>query len=184
MYKKPTECGIKNAMECGWTKEQAERGYEIFDYDGTGLLIIEAIQDCYPDGDCDDYDASVEAERSGFCKIIPCWELSREYEKCFILNDCDASLWFGWVDTSENREAIRRYCKKEEEYLKKEEERVSVWKHEYHEGFYAVGNGIEFNNKMSDAWKEGYKDGEFALYGDDGDDVYKVILEEKKKECI
>ena len=61
---------------------------------------------------------------------------------------------------------------------------MNVWKHEYYEGFYAAGNGIKFNNKMSDAWKEGYKDGEFALYGDDGDDDYKVILEEKKKECI
>ena len=70
-YKYPTEEGIKYAMEEGWTREQAERGFEIFDFDGLGLLEIEAIPDCYPNDYYDDDEAAKEAERIGYCKIIP-----------------------------------------------------------------------------------------------------------------
>ena len=61
MYKKPTKEGIKIALQNGWTLEQATRGYDIFDYDGMGLLQIEAICDCYPNGDYDDNACAHEA---------------------------------------------------------------------------------------------------------------------------
>ena len=38
MYKKPSEEMIALAMDYGWSKEEAERGYTIFNFDGTGLL--------------------------------------------------------------------------------------------------------------------------------------------------
>ena len=38
---------------------------------------------------------------------------------------------------------------------------------EYHEGYYAAGNGIPYDEHASEAWKEGYGDGIATLYGDD-----------------
>lgn len=108
-YNYPTKEGIKFAMDWGWSKEEAERGFEIFDFDGTGLLEIEAICDCYPDGDCDDEAAAREAERTGFCKIIPIDELPDP----FIVNG-NSRRYFGWVDTPENRERIEKTAKQEE----------------------------------------------------------------------
>lgn len=106
MYIKPTKEIIEIAIENGWTRKQAERGYTIFDYDGTGMLQIEAIGDCYPtlkeeDG-YDDEACAVEAQRSGYCKIIPIDELPNNFEL----------KWFGWIDTPENRKAIEEYAKK------------------------------------------------------------------------
>ena len=105
MFKAPTKEGIQFALDFGWSKEVAERGYDIFDYDGMGLLQIEAVCDCYPDDDYDDEAAAREAVRSGFCKIIPVEELPKNFE----LNGHSAR-WFGWIDTKENREAIKEYC--------------------------------------------------------------------------
>lgn len=107
MYKKPTKEGIQFALDFGWSKEVAERGYDIFDFDGLGLLQIEAVCDCYPDDDYDDEAAAREAERSGFCKIIPIEELPEN----FTLNDHSAK-WFGWIDTKENRKTIKEYCER------------------------------------------------------------------------
>lgn len=105
-YKYPTKEGIKFAMEQGWSKEQAERGFEIFDFDGLGLLEIEAIGDCYPYGDYDDEAAAREAERTGYCKIIPVDELPNP----FIIYGSDRR-YFGWVDTPENRKRIENFVK-------------------------------------------------------------------------
>ena len=55
-------------------------------------------------------------------------------------------------------------------YKKPTEKGINVWRLEYHEGYYAAGNGIKFDDKKSDAWKEGYRDGERSLYGDDDED--------------
>lgn len=112
MYKKPTEEQIEYAVEEGWFREVAERGYDIFDFDGTGLLEINRIDDVYvgwgKNGttEVDDDDCAVEAERSGFCKIIPVDELPENFDR----------RYFGWVDTPENRENIQKYCDK---YLSK-----------------------------------------------------------------
>ena len=114
-YFYPTEDGVKFAMESGWTREQAKRGFEIFDYDGSGLLEIECIGDAYvekrEDGHYystyfDDEEAAKEAERIGFCKIIPVDELPNP----FIINENNCR-WFGWVDTPENRKNIEKWCK-------------------------------------------------------------------------
>ena len=105
-YNYPTAEGIKFAMEEGWTREQAERGFEIFDFDGLGILEIEAIGDCYPDQNYDDEAAAREAERIGYCKIIPVDELPDP----FIIYGSDRR-YFGWVDTPENRKRIKELSK-------------------------------------------------------------------------
>ena len=109
MYNYPTEEGIKNAMEWGWDEEDARRGFTIFDYDCTGLLEVEAICDCYPNGGYDDEDAAREAERIGFCKIIPVDELPDFYNA-----NGNNMKWFGWVDTPENRKLIKEWSEANE----------------------------------------------------------------------
>ena len=49
---------------------------------------------------------------------------------------------------------------------------------EYHEGFYAAGNDIPYDENASEAWKEGYRDGCEALYGDDDYHFVKVNIKE------
>ena len=39
----------------------------------------------------------------------------------------------------------------------------SDYKLEYHEGYYAAGNDISFDESWSDSKKEGYRDGKRAL---------------------
>ena len=119
-YNYPTENGIKYAMEEGWTREQAERGFEIFDFDGLGLLQIEAIGDCYPYGDYDDEAAAREAERTGYCKIIPVDELPNP----FIIYGSDRR-YFGWVDTPENRKRIEEFAKEEKKEMIKFTSKIS-----------------------------------------------------------
>lgn len=105
-YVKPTKEQIEWAIKDGWPRESAERGYDIFDFDGTGILEIEAIADVYlscgSDEGYDDDACSIEAERSGFCKIIPVDELPENFDR----------RYFGWIDTPENRKAIKEYCEK------------------------------------------------------------------------
>ena len=104
MYIKPTKEQIKNGMEWGWSKEQCERGYDIFDYDGTGMLNIEAIYDVYcstnDDEGYNDEECAREAVRSGFCKIIPINKLPKNFPYKYYI----------WIDTQENRKAIEKYC--------------------------------------------------------------------------
>lgn len=105
-YNYPTENGIKYAMKCGWAREDAERGFVIVDFDGLGLLQIEIIDDCYPDQNATDDDAAVEAERIGYCKIIPVDELPNPF-----IIDGTSRRYYGWVDTSENRKRIEDFVK-------------------------------------------------------------------------
>ncbi len=107
MYKKPTLEGVEMATNYGWNIEDAERGYCEFDFDLTGLMEIERIDVCYDlsDDDVTDEDCAREAERSGYCKIIPVEELPNP----FIIHN-ENRRWFGWIDTPENRKAINEYC--------------------------------------------------------------------------
>ena len=107
-YNYPTQEGIECALTMGWSKEEAERGFTIVNFDGLGLLEIEAIPDCYPNDCYDDDEAVKEAERIGFCKIIPVNELPNPFTY-FITND---RRYFGWVDTPDNRKRIKDYCEK------------------------------------------------------------------------
>lgn len=98
-----TENQINRALRNGWSLEDASRGYAIVDYIGTGMKEVEFIRDMWlneDDPDIDDTDAAMEAERTGFCKIIPVKELPDNF----------SLKWFGWVDTPENRKAIENYC--------------------------------------------------------------------------
>lgn len=100
-FEYPTEEGIKEAIEEGWDEEQARRGFDIFDMNGTGILEINMIDDCFYGGtDNTDYLAAKEAERIGFCKIIPRKELPKNFDE----------KRFGYIDTPENRKAIENYC--------------------------------------------------------------------------
>lgn len=84
----------------GWSKEQIEKGYDIFDFDGYGILHIEKIDDVEKFES--DYDAMVQAMKDGI-KIIP----NNELDDAFIM-DCGD----GWIDTPDNRKALKEYIKK------------------------------------------------------------------------
>lgn len=109
LYTKPKKEFVEEAIHDGWEPAVAERGYDIFNFDGTGLLEIERIDVMYfghdfgEDAPTDD-DCAREAELSGFCKIIPVDELPNP----FIIEGRDCR-YFGWVDTPENRRAISAY---------------------------------------------------------------------------
>ena len=40
-------------------------------------------------------------------------------------------------------------------------------KFEYHEGYYAVGNNIPYDENQTDSWKEGYRDGYYSIYDEE-----------------
>lgn len=105
MYHKPTEKHIKYAIKEGWEREEAERGYTIFSLGDNGPLHVERIDDAYsPNDDIDDEDCAKEAEKNGYCKIIPVSELP------VVMYYMGRDLrFFGWVDTPENREHIKRF---------------------------------------------------------------------------
>lgn len=86
-----------------WGLENVNKGYETFDFDGTGMLQIEAIGDV--DAFESDEDAVEEAIADGI-KIIPVHELPNNFDR----------KYFGWIDTPENREAIEQYCRNESNY--------------------------------------------------------------------
>lgn len=79
-----------------WTPELCNKGYDIFDFDGTGLLEIEAIGDV---GAFDDDEAAIRAIADGI-KIIPVEDLPDNFDRKYL----------GWIDTPENRKAIQNYC--------------------------------------------------------------------------
>ena len=64
----------------------------------------------YSDGfyDVTDEDCAIEAERSGFCKIIPVEELPKN----MVYNGNDRR-YFGWIDTPENRRRISEFFKEQ-----------------------------------------------------------------------
>ena len=112
MYIKPIEKMIIEGVKLGWTREESERGYVICDFDGTGLLEIERLDDVVLNTDDERYydvmdeDCAIEAERSGFCKIIPVEELPKN-----MIYDGNDRRYFGWIDTPENRRRISDFFK-------------------------------------------------------------------------
>lgn len=74
-------------------------GYDIFDFDGTGMLEIEKI-----DTDSrfrDDEEAVMQAIKDGI-KIIPIEELPENFDKKYL----------GWIDTPQNRKCIEEYSRR------------------------------------------------------------------------
>lgn len=82
-----------------WSDDDISNGYAIFDYDGTGMLEIEAIGDIGA-FDGDDEKATEQAIKDGV-KIIPIEELPENFDRKYL----------GWIDTVENRKCIEEYCR-------------------------------------------------------------------------
>lgn len=80
------------------TEKQMERkGYGIFDFDGTGMLEIQKIDEM--NKFVDDESAVEQAIKDGV-KLIPIEELPENFERRYL----------GWIDTPENRRQIRLWC--------------------------------------------------------------------------
>ena len=109
-YQYPTKNDINYAIKNGWSKEDAERGFCICDFEGLGLYEINAIFEAHIEtyNSYDDELAAREAERIGYCKIIPVDELPNPFGY-FTKND---RRYFGWINTPENRKNIKEYCDK------------------------------------------------------------------------
>lgn len=83
-----------------WGAENCNKGYAVFNCDGTGMLEIEHIVDV---GAFDsDAEAVLKAIEDGV-KIIPIEELPFDMD--------DEYRYYGWIDTQENRGNIANYCK-------------------------------------------------------------------------
>ncbi|MFQ7494900.1 hypothetical protein [Faecalibacillus intestinalis] len=86
-----------------WGLENVNKGYDVINFDGTGMLQIEAI------GDVDAFesdDDAVEAAIVDGIKIIPVYELPDNFDRKYL----------GWIDTVENRESIKKYCMNRKNY--------------------------------------------------------------------
>lgn len=92
------EASVKEIVD-DWTPELCNKGYDIFDYDGTGMLEINRID--VVDAFGDDDDATKQAIKDGV-KIIPIDELPDSFERKYL----------GWIDTPENRKRIEEYCRR------------------------------------------------------------------------
>lgn len=82
-----------------WTVDVCNKGYDIFDFNGTGMLEIEKIDilNIFEDDEA----ASLQAIKDGI-KLIPVDELPKNFTRRYL----------GWVDTPENRKTIEEYCRK------------------------------------------------------------------------
>ena len=116
-YKYPAEVEVAILLDEGYSILQSVLGFGIFNYNGYGLLNVESIGAFNYDED-----AAREAERIGYCKIIPVNELPYN----FYIDGYDAR-YFGWVDTPDNRKAIKKYCKKLEDESKRKFNLATVW---------------------------------------------------------
>ena len=87
-----------------WGIEKVNRGYDIFDFDGTGLLQIEEINDTDA-FNCSDEAAVRQAILDGI-KIIPIEELPSNFDRKYL----------GWIDTPDNRQRIKEYCSENNYY--------------------------------------------------------------------
>ena len=76
-----------------------KKGYDIFDFDGTGMLEIEKIDE--ENIFTDDEEAVEQAIKDGI-KIIPIEELPENFDRRYL----------GWIDTKENRKRIAEYCRR------------------------------------------------------------------------
>lgn len=82
-----------------FTDEQIDKGYDAFEFDGTGMqeiLRLDALNTFKTDEE-----AVSQAIKDGV-KIIPVDELPQNFDRRYL----------GWIDTKENRQAIEEYCEK------------------------------------------------------------------------
>ena len=100
-----------------WGVENCNRGYEIFDFDGTGMLEVNKIDElCVFE---DDEEAVEQAIKDGV-KFIPIEELPENFDRRYL----------GWIDTEENRKRIAEYCSrlwKFTLYLSMQNTQIKLW---------------------------------------------------------
>ena len=75
------------------------KGYDITDFDGTGMMEIQRIDEL---GIFKDDEEAVEQAIKDGIKLIPIDELPSNFERKYL----------GWIDTPENRKATVNYCLK------------------------------------------------------------------------
>ena len=75
------------------------KGYYVFDFDGTGMLEIQKIDTSKRFNN--DEEAVEQAIKDGI-KIIPIEKLPENFDRRYL----------GWIDTKENMKAIKEYCDK------------------------------------------------------------------------
>lgn len=81
-----------------WGVENCNKGYAIFEFDCTGMLEVNKIDElCVFEDDA----AAVEQAIKDGIKIIPVEELPENFDRRYL----------GWIDTSENRKQIMKYSK-------------------------------------------------------------------------
>lgn len=73
------------------------KGYDITDFDGTGMMEIQRIDEL---GIFKDDEEAVEQAIKDGIKLIPIDELPSNFERKYL----------GWIDTPENRKTIENYC--------------------------------------------------------------------------
>lgn len=82
-----------------WGSELCNKGYDIFDFDGTGMLEINRIDAVWA---FESDEKAVEQAIKDGVKIIPVEELPENFDRRYL----------GWIDTEENRKQIKEYCDK------------------------------------------------------------------------
>jgi CRISPR/Cas system-associated protein Cas10 (large subunit of type III CRISPR-Cas system) len=73
------------------------KGYAVAEFGATGMLEIQRID---AEGIFENDDAAVEQAIKDGIKVIPVEELPKNFNRKYL----------GWIDTPENRLAIKRYC--------------------------------------------------------------------------
>lgn len=73
------------------------KGYDITDFDGTGMLEIQKIDEL---GIFKSDEEAVESAIKDGVAIIPVKELPENFDRRYL----------GWIDTPENRKRIVKYC--------------------------------------------------------------------------
>ena len=80
-----------------WGIDDINRGYAFMDYDNTGMIEVNRIDDVMA---FETDEEAVEQAVNDGVKIIPIEELPEDFDR----------RYFGWVDTNENRKSISDYC--------------------------------------------------------------------------
>ena len=89
-----------------WGIDAVNKGYDIFEFNFTGILEIEKIDDLQIFES--DKEAVEQAIKDGV-KIIPLDELPKEMVR-------EGLFYLGWIDTPENRKAIEDYCEMQNDH--------------------------------------------------------------------
>lgn len=84
-----------DAVIAEWSEEEVNNGYAVFDFDGTGILAIERIDDL---GVFESDEEAVEQAIKDGVRVIPLEKLPNGFE---------LGYYGGFIDTEENRKAIQ-----------------------------------------------------------------------------